>query len=190
MIATIASPDYAKVDLGGKNFFVGGSATQALLRNNGGNFASGGGIRNGSVIVDYGGLAKGTGYYEDVVTQNGGVFSAGNCPEAGLVAHMIFGPGGVTEYVFFINDATGAAGPSPDEAGRVSGWGMTTSLGDFAWTATAENQLTVDLKTLLDPTTVGNDQPARWPISTRRTPTAGLSCNGPAHTPDQPTRLH
>jgi hypothetical protein len=80
---------------------------------------------------------------------------------------FVFGPGGVNNYVFAIDDATGSAGPSPDAAGHVRGWGLVnavktqfgavTSSGDFVWTATPSGKLTVAIDTLVNPTTVGTD---------------------------------
>jgi hypothetical protein len=82
---------------------------------------------------------------------------------------FVFGPGGVNNYVFAIDDAGGTAGPSPDGLGHVSGWGWvkavkaqfgaTTSNGDFVWTATPTGKLTVAIDTLVNPTTVGADVP-------------------------------
>src|SRR5262249_5321143 len=75
----------------------------------------------------------------------------------------------VSNYVFAIDDATGAAGPTPDAAGHVSGWGLVktigqiigaaTTSGDFVWTATPADKLTVSLQTLVNPTTVAVDVP-------------------------------
>ena len=135
----------------------GGSVNPAVLVNNGGTYASGGGVRNGLVLVDSGGLAKGAGYYEDVLAQNGGLFSPGNSPGVTEVGQFDFGPSGVSNYVFYINDATGVAGPTPDSEGHVSGWGLTKSLGDFSWDADADHQVNVSLQTLTNPTTIGND---------------------------------
>ena len=43
-----------------------------------GGHSSGGGIRNGTVVVDgYPGRATGVGYYDGILTENGGVFSPG-----------------------------------------------------------------------------------------------------------------
>ena len=73
----------------------------------------------------------------------------------------------MSNYVFSIDDATGTAGPNPDAAGHVSGWGLvkavqksffgSTSPGDFAWTATPTAEVTVALDTLINPTAVGTD---------------------------------
>src|SRR5207248_2111684 len=67
-----------------------------------------------------------------------------------------FGPGGVDDYLFAINNATGTAGPSPDADGHVSGWSL-VNAGDFGWTADAAHKVTVNLQTLVNPTTPGND---------------------------------
>jgi hypothetical protein len=120
------------------------------------------------VIADYGALVKGAGFFQNaVITQNGGRFQAGNSPGVAKFGWFILGPGGVSDYVFAINDATGIAGPAPDAAGQVSGWGLVqavtqpvggmTTSGDFDWTADADHKLTVAIQTLLNPTTVGTD---------------------------------
>jgi hypothetical protein len=92
---------------------------------------------------------------------------AGNSPGSMGFGRFVFGPGGVNNYVFAIDDATGTAGPSPDAQGLVSGWGSvkavkqqygaTTTSGDFVWTATPGNKLTFALDTLVNPTMVGTD---------------------------------
>jgi hypothetical protein len=83
------------------------------------------------------------------------------------VGKFAYGPGGVNNYLFAIDDATGQAGPSPDAAGHVSGWGLvkavkaqfgaTMTSGDFVWTATPAGKLTIAIDTLVNPTTVGTD---------------------------------
>jgi autotransporter-associated beta strand protein len=122
----------------------------------------------GTVVADFGSLVKGAGYFQNtVITQNGGKFQAGNSPGAASFGKFVAGPGGVSNYVFAIDDATGTAGPSPDAQGHVSGWGLVKSIGhvnglsatagDFTWTATPAEKLTVSIETLLNPTTVGVD---------------------------------
>jgi autotransporter-associated beta strand protein len=173
-------------------FFNGGSRTFISIPANAGNFDAGidlhgnnavvaGGlfVNNGyvvdsigagtkTVIADFGSLVKGAGFYQNSVqTVNGGKFQSGNSPGKASFGGFTFGLGGVSDYVFAIDDATGAAGPSPDANGHVSGWGLVmavqrqigsvTTPGDFAWTATPAHPLTVALDTLLNPTTVGND---------------------------------
>jgi hypothetical protein len=96
---------------------------------------------------------------------------AGNSPGTASFGRFVFGPGGVSNYVFAIDDATGAAGPSPDVAGHVSGWGLVkairqavgsvTTSGNFTWTATPTNKLTIAIDTLVNPTTVGTDIPGQ-----------------------------
>jgi hypothetical protein len=93
-----------------------------------------------------------------VVTVSGGRFQAGNSPGEDAIASFAFGPGGVSDFVFSIDDATGTAGPTPDADGDVSGWSPVRA-GDFAWTADADHKLTVNLQTLVNPTTAGTDVP-------------------------------
>jgi hypothetical protein len=126
----------------------------------------------GTIVADFGSLVKGAGYFQNTVqTINGGKFQAGNSPGKAIFGNFAFGPAGVSDYVFAIDDATGAAGPSPDVNGRVSGWGLvrvaapTVTHGgpntqcDFTWAATPADKLTVALETLVNPTTVGVDVP-------------------------------
>jgi autotransporter-associated beta strand protein len=157
----------AGIDLNGQNAVV----TGGLLVNNG--FvvdSSSGGAGTATIIADYGSLVKGAGFYQNpVVTQNGGRVQAGNSPGFASFGRFVFGPGGVSNYVFAIDDATGAAGPNPDALGHVSGWGLLkavrqsvgsiTTSGDFTWTATPTDRLTVAIDTLVNPTTVGTDVP-------------------------------
>jgi autotransporter-associated beta strand protein len=156
-----ASQADAGIDLHGQNAVVAGG----LLVNNG--FVEDT-MGSHQVIADFGSLVKGAGFYQNSVqTVNGGKFQSGNSPGKASFGNFTFGPGGVSNYIFAIDDATGAAGPSPDAAGHVSGWGLvktvqrllgeTTTSGDFAWTADPAHPLTVHLDTLLNPTTVGSD---------------------------------
>jgi hypothetical protein len=158
-----ASTNVVGVDLHGQNMVVAGG----LFVNNGFVADSVGG---GNVIVDYGALYKGAGInFVPVITQNGGKVQAGNSPGSMGFGRFVFGPGGVNNYVFAIDDATGTAGPSPDALGHVSGWGLInaikatfgsiTSSGDFLWTATPSGKLTFAIDTLVNPTTVGADVP-------------------------------
>jgi autotransporter-associated beta strand protein len=159
-----ASTNVAGVDLHGQNLVVAGG----LFVNNG--FVADSTGTPGSVIVDYGALYKGAGNnFVPVITQNGGRVQAGNSPGSMGFGRFVFGPGGVNNYVFSIDDATGTAGPSPDALGQVSGWGLVnavkasfgsiTSSGDFLWTATPSNKLTFAIDTLVNPTMVGIDVP-------------------------------
>jgi autotransporter-associated beta strand protein len=160
------SPTFvAGIDLNGNNAIVAGG----LFVNNG-YIVDSSSNGTGTIVADFGSLVKGAGFYENSVqTVNGGKFQAGNSPGAASFGKFVFGPGGVSNYVFAINDATGEAGPTPDVAGHVSGWGLIkaighvagakTTLGDFTWTATPADKLTVSLETLLNPTTIGVDVP-------------------------------
>ena len=62
----------------------------------------------------------------------------------------------MSNYRFEIDDAAGVAGPTADSAGHVDGWSL-VNAGDLTWTANADNKLTVDVETLINPTTVGTD---------------------------------
>jgi hypothetical protein len=155
----------AGIDLNGKNAIVAGG----LFVNNGYvEDSSNGGAGTATVVADFGALVKGAGFFQNSVqTVNGGKFQAGNSPGAATFGRFVLGPGGVNNYVFAIDDATGTAGPTPDALGHVSGWGLvktigcstgaTTTPGDFTWTATPADKLTVSLQSLVNPTTVGND---------------------------------
>jgi autotransporter-associated beta strand protein len=162
------SPTFvAGIDLNGKNAIV----TSGLFVNNGFVVDSTNGVSGTvAVIADFGSLVKGAGFFQNsVVTQNGGKYQAGNSPGAASFGKFVLGPGGVSNYVFSIDDATGAAGPHPDSQGHVDGWGlvkavqqlvgMSTTSGDFTWSATPSAPLTVAVDTLLNPTTVGVDVP-------------------------------
>jgi autotransporter-associated beta strand protein len=157
-----AGLNLALVDLNGQNAIVAGG----LFINNG--FVGDSTGSGATIVADFGSLVKGAGVYANsVITQNGGKFQAGNSPGKATFGSFAFGPGGVNNYVFAINDAAGTAGPSPDARGHVSGWGLVQAIrdtagqtglpGDFTWTATPAAKLTVALETLLNPTTVGVD---------------------------------
>jgi autotransporter-associated beta strand protein len=157
----------AGIDLNGKNAVVAGG----LFVNNGyvedstNNFTG-----TATIVADFGSLVKGAGFFQNtVVTQNGGKFQAGNSPGSVTFGRFVLGPGGVNNYLFAIDDATGTAGPSPDNGWHVSGWGLVkaisqitgaaTTPGDFTWTATSADKLSISLETLVNPTTVGVDVP-------------------------------
>ena len=152
----------AGIDLNGQNLVIAGG----LFVNNG--FVSDFAATQGKIIVDYGALYKGAGFTGvSIVTQNGGRVQAGNSPGSASYGQFVLGPGGVNNYVFAIDNALGTAGPSPDASGMVSGWGLinaikhslgsTMSSGNFTWTATPSNPVTVAIDTLVNPTTVGAD---------------------------------
>jgi autotransporter-associated beta strand protein len=155
----------AGIDLNGKNAVVAGG----LIVNNG-YVVDSSMAGMATIVADFGSLVKGAGFYQNPVqTTNGGKFQSGNSPGKASFGSFTFGPGGVSNYVFAINDAAGAAGPSPDAAGHVSGWGLVQAVqkpigsvvtsGAFTWTATPAHPLSVALDTLLNPTTVGTDVP-------------------------------
>jgi autotransporter-associated beta strand protein len=151
----------AGIDLHGQNAVIAGG----LFVNNGYVVDS---VGAHAVIADFGSLVKGAGFFSSSVqTVNGGKYQSGNSPGTSSFGSFTFGPGGVSNYVFAIDDATGKAGPSPDADGQVSGWGFVKAVqrpvgsivtpGDFAWAANADHPLTVHLDTLVNPTTVGTD---------------------------------
>jgi fibronectin-binding autotransporter adhesin len=153
----------AGIDLHGMNAVVAGG----LLVNNG-YVVDSMGAGQKTIVADFGSQVKGAGFYQNSVqTVNGGKFQSGNSPGSSSFGSFTFGPGGVNNYVFAIDDATGTAGPSPDANGQVSGWGLVkaiqrpvgsiTTPGDFAWTADPGHKLTFALQTLVNPTTVGTD---------------------------------
>jgi autotransporter-associated beta strand protein len=154
----------AYVDIHGQDAIVAGG----LFVNNGAVFDSlGSPSSHHSLIADYGATIKGAGAFQFTpVTQNGGKFSPGNSPGAASFGEFKVGQGGVSNYVFQIDDATGTAGPSPGAQGHVSGWGLAkavpqigpmTTSGDFVWGADSAHPLAVAIDTLVNPTTVGTD---------------------------------
>jgi autotransporter-associated beta strand protein len=161
-VAHISGPAY--VDIHGQDAIVAGG----LFVNNGAVFDSlGSPASHHNLIADYGATIKGAGAFQFTpVTQNGGKFSPGNSPGAASFGEFKVGLGGVSNYVFQIDDATGTAGPSPDAQGHVSGWGLAravpqigpmTTSGDFVWGADSAHPLSVAIDTLVNPTTVGTD---------------------------------
>jgi autotransporter-associated beta strand protein len=155
----------AGIDLNGRNAIVAGG----LFVND--DFvvdSSNGGMGTATVVADYGSLVKGAGYYQSpVITQNGGKLQAGDSPGTASFGRFVFGPGGVSNYVFDINDAIGTAGSSPDATGHANGWGLvkavqqsvfgTTTPGDFTWTAAPTAKLTVALDTIVGTTADDTD---------------------------------
>ena len=112
------------------------------------------------VVSDAGSLAKGAGFYQTVPqTINNGMFASGNSPGRVTVDSFAFGPDDVSNYNFVISDATGTAGPTPDAVGHVDGWNFINDLGDLAFAADADHKLTVNLQTMLNPATAGDDTP-------------------------------
>jgi autotransporter-associated beta strand protein len=175
----------AGIDLHGQNIDIVGG----LFVNNGFVVDSVGG---GEVIVDAGALYKGAGYSGvPIVTQNGGKVQAGNSPGKMFAAHLIIGPGGINNFGWQINDASGTAGPLGATGQLVSGWSQVQATiltnpithqlttGSLTWTATSTpgNQFQITLETLVNPTPIGSDNPGlmanfdpskpySWPIMT------------------------
>jgi autotransporter-associated beta strand protein len=159
----------AGIDLHGQNAVVGGG----LFVNNGYVVDS---MGSHAVIADYGALVKGAGFYQNTVqTVNGGKFQSGNSPGVSSFGNFIFGPGGVTNYLWQIDDPgpspTGMFPTAPGVAGGTSstpgqpdyGWSLIKAIkvgpspGNFTWTATTSSPLTIIMQTLTGQTTVGND---------------------------------
>jgi hypothetical protein len=176
------SPTFvAGIDLNDNDAFITGTSTSsgsppvytpgALFVNNGfvvdsSTNSDGSTDGDGAVIVDgaangtatsHGALYKGAGYTGvNVITQNGGYVQAGNSPGTNHLSRFVFGPAGVSNYLFQIDDATGVAGPTPDAAGHVDGWSL-VNAGDFTWTADSTHKLSVAVQSLINPTSVGTD---------------------------------
>jgi hypothetical protein len=149
--ATAGGPAF--VNLNGHNAIV----TGGLFVNNGNVFDLA--ATGATIVADTGALVKGAGNYQNpVITQNGGQFQAGNSPGSTFVGPLVLGWGGVSNYIFAIDDATGTAGPSPDAAGHVDGWGLINAE-NLSWTADSTHPFIVALQTLVNPTTVGTDVP-------------------------------
>ena len=166
-VGTIGGNGLADLELNGQNAIVAGG----LFVNNG-HVSDNSALGISTVIADYGALVKGGGSYDNSpITRNGGRFQSGNSPGVATMGRFVFGPGGVSNYVFAISNATGQAGPTPDANGQVSGWGLVktgqwqrgagATSGDFVWTADSTNKVTVTLDTLVNPTIAGTD--VHWP---------------------------
>jgi hypothetical protein len=114
-------------------------------------------IADGLGSNPHGAQIKGSGAFQTTPQTTGtGYWSPGDCPGTDYFSAFTFGPGGVGDTAFVINNATGTAGPTIDANGQVSGWSL-IQTGDFNWAADADHKLTVDLQTLANPTTVGSD---------------------------------
>ena len=155
----------ALLNLHGHNALVTGLATGspavpgALFSNDGyvGNSTGSGAIVADGDITTKGALVKGAGTFQySVITQEGGVFQAGDCPGIDFFSAFTFGPGGVGDFNFVINNATGVSGPTPDASGHVSGWSR-VETDDLNWAASGDQPLVLHLQTQADPTTIGDD---------------------------------
>jgi hypothetical protein len=152
----------AGIDLNGVNAIVLGG----LFNNNGFVIDSSNiGTGTGAVIAHYGSRVSGGYFQNPVQTVPGASFEAGM--GAASFGRFVFGPGGVGNYVFAIDVATGTAGPAPAGNGSAGGWGLvkairqtvlgTTGPGDFIWTATPADKLTVALDTIINPSATDDD---------------------------------
>jgi autotransporter-associated beta strand protein len=159
----------AGIDLNGKDAIVAGG----LFVNNGFVYDSTG--TNHRVIADYGATVKGAGFWQPLPkTQNGGTFIAGNSPGKALTGSAALGgpfdpSSSISDYTWQINDAgpsatfpaaTGTAGPAPNAATQVSGWGLLQSVartvppksnGNLQWDATPADRFTIHVQTLAAP---------------------------------------
>jgi len=116
------------INLGGQTLELRGG----LLVNNGN-------ISNGTVNVNFGGLAKGAGSYPAVNVLDGGRFSPGNSPGTVTSGSSTWGAG--AGYDFEINDAAGTAGTNWDL------WNMSGGLSITAGT-TNNSRFTVSIISL------------------------------------------
>jgi hypothetical protein len=167
-VAQVANGN-AGMDLHGNDAIVAGG----LFVNNGFVYDS---VGSGThrVVADYGALVKGAGFYQPLPrTINGGTFIAGNSPGHATTGTIdLGGPmdpnGGLSNYTWQINDAgpsatyptaPGTAGPTPNAASQVSGWGELTAVqrtvpppktnGNLQWDATPTDQFTIRFQTLM-----------------------------------------
>jgi hypothetical protein len=101
-------------------------------------------------------------------------FAAGSISaQPANIGSLIIGPGATSSFVWQINNATGTAWSEVNPPSVVSGWSQIqvhqifnpltgqTSPGSLTWTATptAGNQFQFAVQTLLNPTTIGSDNP-------------------------------
>jgi hypothetical protein len=134
----------------------GGSGATQLGRLAGGLLVNNGNVTGGRLVVDYGGLARGTGSYSvNPLTINGGQFSPGSSPGRVNVEAFIADAGG--SYLFEINDGS-PGGEGPTGAGPFRGWDLTTVRDNttpadsaFFVESTAANPFIINLRTLVAP---------------------------------------
>jgi autotransporter-associated beta strand protein len=170
----------AVMDLNG----VDGIVTGGRFVNNGSVIdSSNNGMGTGRMVAHYGSSVGGGGFFQNPVqTFPGARFETGI--GASSFGSLVLGPGGVSNYVFAIDDATGTPGGMAGPSGQAGGWGLMTAIqrpigtaitsGNFSWTATPASGLTVALSTIVGPTTSDADvgapmanfdpsQPYVWP---------------------------
>ena len=157
-IAQAALGNYAAADLelNGQNAVV----LDALFVDNG-KVTDNSALGIATIISDMGSLVKGAGQYDNSPqTRNGGRFQGGNCPGDVSVGDFVIGPDGVSNYTFEIDDATGTAGPTPDANNHLDGNSLVDTV-NLAWNATPDNPVTINLETLLNPSTPGTEERRR-----------------------------
>jgi hypothetical protein len=152
---TLGGGSVTTVNSGGTLSWGGSGATQ-LGRLAGGLLINNGTVTGGRLVVDFGGVAKGTGSYSvNPLTVNGGQFSPGSSPGRGNVDSFIADPG--SSYTFEINDGTpGGAGPTTTS--NIRGWDLTTVRDNanpansaFFADAATNNKFTINLVSLTAP---------------------------------------
>jgi fibronectin-binding autotransporter adhesin len=152
---TLGGGSVTTVNSGG-TLSLGGSGATQLGRLAGGLLINNGTVTGGRLVVDFGGVAKGTGSYSvNPLTINGGQFSPGSSPGRGNVEAFIADPG--SSYTFEINDGTpGGAGPTATS--NIRGWDLTTVRDNtnpansaFFADATMSQKFTINLVSLTAP---------------------------------------
>ncbi|HEY1378663.1 MAG TPA: autotransporter-associated beta strand repeat-containing protein [Gemmataceae bacterium] len=131
----------------GGTILLGGNTLElngGLLVNNGDFIApNNGGIQQGTVNVNYGSLAKGSGYYEAVNVTDGGKYAPGNSIADTFSGSLTLNSGSV--YEFEINRATGTAGGGGTAPPQ--GWDRLTLGLSMTVTATPASPAVIQLVT-------------------------------------------
>jgi hypothetical protein len=157
------SNNNAYLDLNGKN----GVVMDGLFINNGFVIdSSNSGMGTGTIIAHYGSLVKGGGFFQNSVqTVPGARFESGIGTAS--FGTLVLGTGGVSNYIFAIDDATGTAGATPTANGQSSGWGLMSAVrktlgnvstpGELTWTATPASPMSIALDTIIGQTNSDTD---------------------------------
>jgi autotransporter-associated beta strand protein len=109
-LGTNTPTSVARLDLGGQNLVVSG-ATIINYGDQSAGGTNGGGVRNGTVVVDFGGAAQGTGFYQAIAVGPFGFYSPGNSPGSDTVQNLAFNGGA---YRFELMKAHGIDGVDSD----------------------------------------------------------------------------